>query len=441
MISYIIFSLLVIWVIIWLSHALSQPVIESFWGQIEDQAPAPISLDFRSPKSNIMNFNETTQLHQELNTVKASNAHVVDPYVPLPEWVYPFTYVNRKFDHILTTLVHKIEKDHNHNERLHDRPNEWRNAYPYLTQSWSQLTPIIKRLIKSVIDEINRRFNMEVPIVGYHHHEIKYHWINNTEIIIVINVYKRYTIDDIKYPVEIDPNINEHLKSNFERELVIYIDDLEPENPGEPLQFHIKYLRFPAIDYQTEDVWDDLMYVKEKDNSFYLAKSKDPMYRMLSNTEARDGYIEYITRSREKAKYKCFPPKLKANLSVSQIKDQTLCEQANALWEKQCEKDSECPYYQSNKNYPNKFGGCNQKTGYCQMPTNVKPLTYHKPTNPQEAYCYNCQQGFLGDLSIGQCCQEQDPNPDYMFDNDIKQRRKSAEILRQKGLNWTRYLD
>lgn len=245
---------------------------------------------------------------------------------------------------------------------------------------------------------------MEIPIVGFRRDPIKYYWINevSNEVIVIIRVYKRYTIDDIKYPIEIDPNINEHLKSNFERELLI--QGWTQPSPGDPLP--IKYLRFPAIDYLNDDVWDDLLYAKERDNLFYLAKSKDPMYRMLANTEARDGYIDYLQKVKEKAQYKCFPPRLKANKIVTQIKDQTLCEQANALWVKQCETDTDCPYIR---------GGCDRKTGYCRMPVNVKPLTYRQPANPESALCYNCQHGFLGKDSIGQCCHEQQPDPDYLW--------------------------
>jgi hypothetical protein len=428
----IIFIGFIIWLVFFVYMNLKTNV-ESFSCHIEGPAPAPTSYQFRSPKSNIMNFNETTTLHQDLNVAQPSNSETIGPFQPIPEWVYPFTYVNRRFDQILLTLAHKMEKDFNLNMRLHNRNNqEWQHSYPYTIRDWVQMDPQVKTIITDVIDEINRRFNLEVPIVGFRKEKIKYYWRDPTDVFIIIKVYKRYTFDDIKYPVEIDPNINQHLKSNFEREMLINVNISQN-------RYHLKYLRFPALDY-SQDVWDDFTYVKELDNLFYLAKSREPLYRMVSNTEARDEYIKHIQKKHEQEKYKCFSLQLelKNDSKISQIKDQTICEQANALWGKQCEKDTDCPYYKGNKNYPNDFGGCDTKTGYCQMPYNVKPLTYRKPGNPDQAFCYNCPQGYLGKDSVGPCCQEQD-HPDYMFLNDVKQRQENSEILRQKGLNWSKY--
>jgi hypothetical protein len=411
--------------------------IEPFIDQTIVPKPAPdqLSWDFRSPKSAIKNFNETTQLHQNYNHVQAVNSSLVDKYQPLPDWVYPYTYVNRRFDQILLTIAHKMEKDVNKNERLHDRNNqEWRFNYPYVITSWESIESRVKNLIIDVINEINKRFNMEVPIVGFRRDEVKYYWINQETLIISLNVHKKYTIEDIKYFDAIDPNINQHLKMNFERELIIYLDDID-QSGG----YHLKYLRFPKIDYENDDVWDDLYYAKEFDNLFYLARSKDKLYRMLSNTEARDIYIEKIEKEADTKKYKCFTPQLDMHSMANQLKNQTDCEVANGQWIKQCEKDTDCPYYQSNKNYPNNYGGCNKKTGYCEMPLGVSPLTFREPSNPQAAYCYNCQNGFLGPQSIGQCCPEQQPSPDYMFLNDVDQRRENAEILKQKNLIWSKF--
>jgi hypothetical protein len=282
--------------------------------------------------------------------------------------------------------------------------------------------------------EINQRFNMDVPIVGVRKEMVRYHWVNPETVIIIVRVYKRYTAEDIKYFDAMDPNINEHLKMTFDRDMIMYIDDID-QSGG----YHLKYLRFPDIDYENDDVWDDMYYAKELDNIFYLTKSKDKLYRMLSNTEARDLYIETLNKNEEAKKYKCFAPKTDTHVLAGQLRDQTDCDLANGKWVKQCEKDTDCPYFKSNIHYPNKFGGCNKKTGYCEMPIGVDPVTFRDPKNPQDAYCYNCQQGFLGPHSIGQCCQQQLPSPDYMFLNDVATRRDNAEILKQENLMWSKF--
>lgn len=429
--------ILIILLLIFFVYANKKKLVEPFMDQtmIPSPQPAGLSWEFSSPKSSIKNFNETTLINQDLNQLQAQNSQMIDKNQPLPNWVYPYTYVNRQFDRILFTLVHKIEKDFNKNMRLHDRNNqEWRQPYKYQQSTWDQTDVRVKNYIIDVINEINQRFNMDIPIVGFRQNNIQYYWINNSDVIIKIKVYKKYTIEDIKYFEAIDPNINEHLKFDFEKDLIIYIDEIDGKGG-----YHVKYLRFPKIDYEKDDIWDDMYYFKEFDDLFYLAKSKDPMYRMLSNTESRDLYIEKLKKDIDVSKYTCFPNKLNTRSMSQQLKDQTDCELVNGIWEKKCEQDTDCPYFRSNKNYPNDFGQCNQSTGYCKMPLGVSPLTYRKPSNPQDAYCYNCDNGFLGKGSIGQCCQQQ-KDKDYMFLDDLYQRRKNQEILKDKNLNWSIYV-
>jgi len=411
--------------------------IEPFMDQTLIPQPHPDSLSsiFMSPKSSIKNFNETTELHQNRNHLQAVNSSMIDKYQSLPDWVYPYTFVNRKFNHILFTIVHKMEKDFNKNTRLRDRNNEeWRTPYAYNVTSWKDTNVRIQNFILDVINEINRRFNMDVPIVGFNRQKIKHYWLNSESVIISINVRKKYTIDDIKYFDAVDPNINEHLKMSFDKDLIIYIDDVD-QSGG----YHLKYLRFPSIDYENDDTWDDLYYIKEFDHLFYLAKSKDKLYRMLSNTEARKIYMDTLNKNKDNTKYKCFTPKLDAHSMSNQLHNRTDCEFANGKWVKQCERDTDCPYFKSNTHYPNDYGGCHKNTGYCQMPVGVNPLTFRQPSNPQDAHCYNCPHGFLGKHSIGQCCQNQQPSPDYMFSNDESKRRQNSEILKQQNLSWSKF--
>lgn len=110
------------------------------------------------------------------------------------------------------------------------------------------------------------------------------------------------------------------------------------------------------------------------------------------------------------------------------------------IWDKSCEYDSECPFYQANKNYPNHFGGCIDNK--CQLPINMISLSphfydYKKHNKP---YCYNCKNGNY------MCCDEQMDNkkypllksPDYAFPNDYKLRYKYKNILKQNGLTYSK---
>ena len=113
------------------------------------------------------------------------------------------------------------------------------------------------------------------------------------------------------------------------------------------------------------------------------------------------------------------------------------------IWDGPCQINDECPFYQSNKNYKNEFGGCN--LGYCEMPLGVTRIGYKKYTK-DEPYCYNCPEG-----SDSKCCQQQyldskkDENrilsPDLIFigdcENDSQYRKdpNNMKLLSEKGLD------
>jgi len=94
------------------------------------------------------------------------------------------------------------------------------------------------------------------------------------------------------------------------------------------------------------------------------------------------------------------------------------------VWDKECRKDEDCPFYKANKNYPNNFGGCVR--GQCQMPKGIMQISPTKYRNEKDALCFGCKDGGL------KCCEEQKdinkyPNlksPDYKFGGD--------ELLRQQ---------
>ena len=106
---------------------------------------------------------------------------------------------------------------------------------------------------------------------------------------------------------------------------------------------------------------------------------------------------------------------------------------------KKCRKDTDCPYYKSNQNYPNNFGGCDKKTGRCQFPIGIKPLTFILPKNPQQAKCGNCRIEDGGECCIKQLNRSLYPklaSPDYRFTNDINERKKYKNILDSRNLDF-----
>lgn len=88
-------------------------------------------------------------------------------------------------------------------------------------------------------------------------------------------------------------------------------------------------------------------------------------------------------------------------------------------WDHPCTVDTDCPYYQANKNYPNTRGGCTD-TGVCELPIGVKRVSYRKydDVGIYAPYCYGC------DAYDTTCC-EQQQKPDYAFANDTNDRNNS----------------
>lgn len=88
------------------------------------------------------------------------------------------------------------------------------------------------------------------------------------------------------------------------------------------------------------------------------------------------------------------------------------------LWDRPCLSDKECPFYKSNKNYDNYYGGCVK--GTCEMPLGISNVGFHFYSNLEKAICHNCKS------NSKHCCKEQTNNkiypnlksPDYAFKND-----------------------
>jgi hypothetical protein len=97
-------------------------------------------------------------------------------------------------------------------------------------------------------------------------------------------------------------------------------------------------------------------------------------------------------------------------------------------WDRRCEQNDECPFYQANKNYRNYFGGCID--GFCQMPLGTKQISYRRVDDEMKPMCHNCK-----DPLNPFCCEEQkDPkiypklrSPDYAFPLDSYERWKQID--------------
>ena len=105
-------------------------------------------------------------------------------------------------------------------------------------------------------------------------------------------------------------------------------------------------------------------------------------------------------------------------------------------WDRRCETNEECPFYQANKNYKNYFGGC--VDGFCQLPLGLEKASFRKANDNSKPICYNCK-----DPLDPFCCDEQKDiskyphlsSPDYAFPLDSYERWKQLQTKKVKWFN------
>jgi hypothetical protein len=125
------------------------------------------------------------------------------------------------------------------------------------------------------------------------------------------------------------------------------------------------------------------------------------------------------------------------NMDSNNIISQNVCNTRNIgnISDTPCRYNYECPFFRSNSNYLNFYGGC-LDTGYCEMPVGITRKSFKKyEINNTDSYpiCYNCPPG----VTDANCCEFQrvaimkndytDINsnlrsPDYKFENDVYDR-------------------
>jgi len=118
------------------------------------------------------------------------------------------------------------------------------------------------------------------------------------------------------------------------------------------------------------------------------------------------------------------------------------CRASGGVWDSPVTQDSDCPYFQANKNYDNTFGGARNRAGYCEVPSGMNLLGFRNATGTPN--CYNCKlPGGGSGTFTGPCCDDQMNNPvlypglkspDYQYPGDQFARIAGASQLASVGL-------
>ena len=114
------------------------------------------------------------------------------------------------------------------------------------------------------------------------------------------------------------------------------------------------------------------------------------------------------------------------------------------IYDTPCKENSDCPFFQMNKNYENNFGKC-MEDGYCELPINMERIgyRYYKQKEDKLPLCYNCDSNkYLISSNLENCCQEQYDktkypflkSPDFAFKNDTVERQNyfNTRFCKQK---------
>lgn len=122
-------------------------------------------------------------------------------------------------------------------------------------------------------------------------------------------------------------------------------------------------------------------------------------------------------------KYQCFGSEGNNKYDCENEYDDYGNKKKPGKWDRKCVLNEECPFYKSNKNYKNEFGGCID--GYCELPLNMESISphYYKEDINKQPYCHN--YSLLSNQKYDSCYLQNNKflyndfkSPDYAFKND-----------------------
>ena len=179
------------------------------------------------------------------------------------------------------------------------------------------------------------------------------------------------------------------------------------------------------------------------DDKFKRFDIPETLFQKQYQTLEMERYRKHLAEDKYKRDHKCFAFLNNESIELERYQNKKTCTSfhpevdQNGIWDAPCQIDTDCPFYQANKNYENNFGGCDDDSGYCQMPLGLKRIGYKK-YDKSKPLCYNCPTK-EEDCCLKQYNDIQDGNskllsPDLAFINDKAARLKQKDILSEKGL-------
>ena len=162
---------------------------------------------------------------------------------------------------------------------------------------------------------------------------------------------------------------------------------------------------------------DAILEIRKKQQESYKLKNQYACFNINYDPKLKNEYIlPYYSRESCESNYDPYGK-----------------QKAVGVYDTPCKIDTECPFFQINKNFENNFGKC-MENGQCELPINMTKIGYHYYTNKksEQPLCYNCNsEKFKISTVLDSCCEDQFDkskypfldSPDYAFENDYLDRK------------------
>ena len=333
---------------------------------------------------------------------------------------YNDRYIAKYYMRLLHDFCMNLEKQHNNGKITSDIPVE-----NLLLKDASDKS---KDIIEAVVSKLNSFYHTGYPVIKVVDGTEKEKTTSDNELYLTFEVKKAKYLSNKYFYSETDQPVVSRYNKLFVS--IAHVED----------KLKIKQIRIIGI--------DRISLVSSPSNefnsSYYLKSSIDSGHPDNFTKEEINAQIEEIYNNRytfgkNKEEGMCFGPDGKVdNIKVANdVSFSNDCNLTGGVWDTKCEKDEDCPYFQANKNYPNRRGGCNKSTGYCEMPKGIKNISYKIPDNPENAVCYNHPDKKCVKPETSLNDKKQNViTLDYAFENDLSERRKNMKYFERRGLTW-----
>ena len=267
---------------------------------------------------------------------------------------------------------------------------------------------IISVISYHLLSQINERI-LKNKLMGNNNHYASFFKIIKINLEPELNKTK-YNSSNARFYLEIG---REHKLYSFNIEVIVsyYLNTLNEE-----LQFKYNFLNVSGINNNYTHVLNNEMINNNKWH-YPINNSDDTITKVIEPNNSR--VINIDKKISNSSKYQnnlanikllytntgCFITDTKnKRIKELQIDNPLECESyheeygSNGVWDKRCTKNTECPFYDMNRNK----GGCNN--GICEMPVGVTRIGYRHYLKNSMPECNNC------DLYDPYCCYDNEKN-------------------------------